>query len=175
VKAGVKVIIQKGKTLKLTNGLTVEDTVDPKATLTFEDNASLVQVNDAAKNTGVISYIRSNKTTRETDYTYWSSPVAEQKLIDVSPETPLDYFYSFNAGGNYWVYENPNNEVMKDGKGYIIRGPHHKGIRPVGFYEAPFKGVPYNGKFEINIAVSSKGNSNLIGNHILQHWMRIRS
>ncbi|RBN50019.1 hypothetical protein DR980_10985 [Flavobacterium psychrolimnae] len=162
VKAGRKVIIKEGKTLKLTNGLTVEDTVDPKTTLTFENNASLVQVNKDAVNKGVISYIRSNNTTRETDYTYWSSPVAGQKLIDVSPKTPLDYFYSFDAGVNNWIYEDPNKVVMKDGKGYIIRGPHHTGIPPTNFYDAPFKGVPNNGDYEVDIA--GAGTSNLIGN-----------
>jgi hypothetical protein len=54
------------------------------------------------------------------DYTYWSTPVI--KLIDVSPNTRLDKFYSFNAGLDSWLNEDAN-AVMTLGKGYIIRGP----------------------------------------------------
>ena len=161
VKAGKKVIIKEGKTLKLTKGVMVEDAVNPKATLTFENNASLVQVNDDAVNAGVISYIRINSTTRETDYTYWSSPVAGQKLIDVSPNTPSDFFYSFNAVEDNWNYAVPST-VMGVGTGYIIRGPKIVGTPPLKFHEATFKGTPNNGKIELSGVI--KDRSYLLGN-----------
>ena len=56
------------------------------------------------------------------DYTYWSSPVASQKLVDVSPTTLSDKFFSFNASIDDWVEELPSNS-MNVGKGYSIRGP----------------------------------------------------
>lgn len=162
VNAGVKVLFSPTHTLKIVNGVYVNSMVD--TSLTFYNNASLVQINDDSVNEGVISYTRTNNTTRETDYTYWSSPVAGQKLINVSPKTPINYFYSFDAGVNNWIYQNPNN-VMTEGKGYIIRGPQYTSIPPTNFYEAPFKGVPNNGNYEVAILVSSDGKSNnLIGN-----------
>jgi hypothetical protein len=154
VKSG-NVTIASGKTMTITNGVKVTG-----GSLTFNNNASLVQTNDDAVNTGSISYIRSNTTFRETDYTYWSSPVKLPKLIDVSPQTRSGFFYSFNASGNNWIYENPYTNFMLPGKGYIFRGPYYTDISVPRFYDAPFVGVPNNGEINIDIA----GYSNLIGN-----------
>lgn len=154
VKSG-NVTIASGKTMTITNGVKVTG-----GSLTFKNNASLVQTNDDAVNTGSISYIRTNTTSRETDYTYWSSPVKLPKLIDVSPQTLSGFFYSFNASANNWIYVNPYTNSMVPGKGYIFRGPYYTGIPASGFYDAPFVGVPNNGEIEIDIA----GYSNLIGN-----------
>ncbi|HEX9152129.1 MAG TPA: hypothetical protein VF842_08605, partial [Flavobacterium sp.] len=113
------VVINSAHTLTLTNELTVSG-----GSLTFENNASLVQINNSAINTGNITYKRSNSTSRETDYTYWSSPVAGQVLKNVSIKTPSSFFYSYDAIADDWHYEDPAN-VMSKGIGYIIRGPHY--------------------------------------------------
>jgi hypothetical protein len=159
VNAGVQVTVQSGHTLKITNAVKVNTAAG--TSLTFQNTASLVQVNDDAVNTGVISYIRSNSTTRETDYTYWSSPVAGQKLIDVSPKTPSDFFYSFNAADDNWNNAVPST-VMGVGTGYIIRGPKIVGIPGPNFHEATFKGTPNNGKIELPGII--KDRSYLLGN-----------
>lgn len=88
------VTIPSGKTLTLTNELKVTG-----GSLTFENTASLVQTNNVI-NSGVITYKRQTTPIGKFDYTYWSSPVDEQKLINVSPNTLGDKFYSFNANGN---------------------------------------------------------------------------
>jgi hypothetical protein len=152
------VTIASGNTMTLTNELTVSG-----GTLTFENNASLVQINDNAINIGNITYKRSNATTRETDYTYWSSPVAGQTLKNLSPKTPSNFFYSFNATADDWSQENSAN-VMSIGNGYIIRGPHYTSTPPPGFYEAPFQGIPNNGNISVSIPFPGKESSNLIGN-----------
>ncbi|MFV5687617.1 T9SS sorting signal type C domain-containing protein [Flavobacterium sp. ZT3R25] len=159
VNSGSSVTILLGGTLKITNGVAVLGT----GILTFENTASLVQINDNAINSGNITYRRNNSTTRETDYTYWSSPVAGQTLKKVSPKTPSNFFYSFNAAVNDWNQENSAN-VMTIGLGYIIRGPHYTSIPPPGFYEAIFQGVPNNGNISIPIPFTGKATSNLIGN-----------
>ena len=155
VKSG-NVTIASGKTMTITNGVKVTG-----GSLTFNNNASLVQENDDAVNTGSISYIRDKTATREKDYTYWSSPVAGQKLLSVSPLTPISYFYSFDAAGKKWIREDTNKDMV-DGKGYIIRGPKIVGLPPPKPEPALFNGVPHNGKFTIDIA--GAGTTNLIGN-----------
>lgn len=139
-------------------------TVNSPGTLTFENNASLVQTaNYVGANIGNISYKRANTTFIETDYTYWSSPVALQNLFAVSPLTKADKFYSFNPGANDWVQESPSSTTMIIGKGYIIRGiPQPQPPDPPGFHIASFVGVPNNGNQ--SIAVSGGETSNLIGN-----------
>ena len=152
------VIINKGHTLKVNNEVKVSG-----GSLKFENNASLVQINDNTTNIGNITYMRSNSTTRETDYTYWSSPVTGQILKNVSIKTPSDFFYSFNAVVDDWNQEDSDN-TMTIGLGYIIRGPHYETIPPPGFYEAPFQGVPNNGSVYVTIPSLGRETSNLIGN-----------
>ncbi|TRX01891.1 T9SS sorting signal type C domain-containing protein [Flavobacterium gawalongense] len=131
------VVINPGHTLTLTNGLTVSG-----GSLTFENNASLVQINDAAVNTGNITYKRKTTPVGKFDYTYWSSPVSPQSLYNVSPNTASDTFFSFDATVENWKQEN-SASVMSVGIGYIIRGP--EGNLSPAIYEAFFIGVPNNG------------------------------
>ena len=158
------VTISAGNNLILGDKLTVSGT----GKLTFEDRASLVQINNNAINIGNISYKRLTTTQIDNfDYTYWSSPVSPQKLIDVSPKTSLDKFYSFNLTTNDWQQEDPNTKNMTSGLGYIIRGPQtYVAPAPPNFYEAPFKGVPNNGVVTVTIpsTVVALEASALLGN-----------
>jgi hypothetical protein len=158
VSADKNVIIKDGRTLKIENGIYVQGT----GTLTFENNASLVQINDQAVNTGNIVYKRKTTPIDKFDYTYWSSPVKDQTLIAVSPNTLQDKFYSFNSAINDWQQENPSN-VMEVGKGYIIRGPQEYTTQTASStYEASFIGIPNSGIITAPIGIN--GSFNLIGN-----------
>ncbi|MFV5683899.1 T9SS sorting signal type C domain-containing protein [Flavobacterium sp. GB2R13] len=158
VNSGKSVTILSGGTLKLTNELTVLGT----GTLTFENNSSLVQINNAAINTGSITYRRQTTPIGKFDYTYWSSPVSPQTLYNVSPNTLYDKFFSYNSTSDTWTQENPSNNMVK-GAGYIIRGPQNFAApTPPGLYEANFKGVPNNGT--ITIPIGGLDSLNLIGN-----------
>lgn len=157
------VVIKSGHTLSLANELTVSG-----GSLKFENNASLIQTNTVTtSNTGNITYERLTPTIIDNfDYTYWSSPVSPQKLIDVSPNTSLDKFYSFNLTVNDWQQENPNIN-MTPGVGYIIRGPQtYAAPAPPSLYQASFKGVPNNGVFSVVIPSTPIGSeaSALLGN-----------
>jgi hypothetical protein len=159
VNSGAVVTIPTGKYLKLQGQLTV----NAPGTLTFENNSSLVQTSSfTGANIGSITYKRATTTSREFDYTYWSSPVAGQNLLAVSPSTKLDKFYSFDATADYWLQEDPSTTTMAIGKGYIIRGIPLPIPTPPGFYEASFKGNPNNGT--IPIAVLGGVKSYLLGN-----------
>ena len=82
-------------------------------------------------------------------------------MIDVSPDTPSDKFYSFDASKDSWTSEIPTN-VMSVGKGYIIRGPKTFSETISANHEAIFRGVPNNGLVPVLIAATDT--SNLIGN-----------
>ncbi|MFV8368661.1 PA14 domain-containing protein [Flavobacterium sp. LB2R40] len=157
VKSG-NVIIATGKTMTLTNGLTVSG-----GSIEFKNNASLVQINNVI-NVGKIKYERETVTQVDRyDYTYWSTPVSPQTLFAVSPTTLPGRYYYFDASVNNFVSINSSNSMDK-GIGYIIRGPEEnfapKAPTPI---KVIFDGVPHNGDVEVPVTVTSAA-SYLIGN-----------
>ena len=162
INSGVAINVNGGAILKLENALEVLGT----ATLTFENNSSLVQVNDAAANTGSITYKRITTPMKNFDFTYWSSPVSGQSLYALSPNTFYDKYWSFSA--NNWFSENSANIMSPPGKGYAIRTPK-AGVWGNGENVAfpysqavAFIGIPNNGV--INLPIEAVGSYNLIGN-----------
>jgi hypothetical protein len=164
IDSGVAVHVNSGVVLKLENELDVAG----NGTLTFENNSSLVQVNDNVINTGEVIYKRSAQAMNNFDYTYWSSPVLGQTLKALSPNTISDKYFSF--ANNNWVYEDYGVVMSPPGKGYIIRVPK-PGIYGMPYpetvsmpYAQPvqFVGVPNNGDY--SLPIETAGNYNLIGN-----------
>jgi hypothetical protein len=137
-------------------------------TLTFQNNASLVQLTDVANlpalsNGGNIGDITVNRTTTPMliyDYTYWSSPVAPQTLTNLSPLTLSDKYFAFNPTIGNWQTV-PSNNLMDPAKGYIIRAPqgHVSGTS----YNGTFFGIPNSGTITTPIVIGTS-NLNLIGN-----------
>ena len=156
VNAGKAVIIKKGHTLTIENGVVVESGAN--GTLTFENNASLVQINNVL-NTGNIIYNRNSVPIRQADYVYWSSPVSGQTLAGVSPLTKADKYHSYD--GTKWLNVSKNT-VMTVGKGYIIRGPENFSNTVRGAFSASFIGIPNNG--DINGEAVILNRFYLIGN-----------
>ncbi|WP_140486328.1 T9SS sorting signal type C domain-containing protein [Flavobacterium sp. GSA192] len=135
------VTIKSGRTLKIENGVEVQ----PNATLTFENNASLVQMNDDVVNSGNIRYHRHTDYVKRYDFTYWSSPVAGQTLKALSPNTLYDKYYSYNPNTG-WVISYNGTATMLKGNGYIIRAPQTFSITVPAIDTNPvFVGVPNNG------------------------------
>ncbi len=162
-------LIDGGKALTVTNNVAVSI----GATMTLETNflsqsASLVQINNTGSTAGNINYVRNYNGIAWDDYTYWSSPVAGQNLLALSPETKLDKFFSFDAAANDWKPENPITTPMDVGKGYIIRAKPYTGTGvPPGFFTNTFRGIPNNGVKDVPIYWTNGdplGTSNLIGN-----------
>ena len=142
VTSGAKVVINSLHTLTVTNSVDVVS----GSTLTFENNASLLQTNDAAVNTGNITYKRNTDYVRRYDFTYWSSPVEKERLINVSPTTLGDKFYSYDSDNNKWVIHYNGNMEMAVGEGYLIRAPQGFSITVPAIDTAPkFIGKPNNG------------------------------
>jgi hypothetical protein len=141
--------------------------------LTFDNNASLLQVNHLNNNgvpflnTGNITYKRATTPMFKFDYTYWSTPVSPQLLLDVSPFSPSNLFFEFNTPTNSWQFVlNPGTTSMIPGKGYIFRAPI---AFPTGAPATPlthianFIGVPNNGIITLPIT-GGASQFNLLGN-----------
>ncbi len=165
------VIIKPGKNVVFnpTHTLTVQNEIDVSAgTLTFENNANLYQINDIANpNSGNITYKRHSTTMNVYDFTYWSSPVANQNLNAFSPNTLFDkyYIWNANAGVYNWQILNSTTTTMQPATGYVVRSPLIPGEAPT-YFPGIFSGTPNNGLVTKAIQVSNGGlNSlNLIGN-----------
>lgn len=167
VNTGVNVTINAPHTLTITNAVTVLGT----GTLTFDydstfganpiSSASLVQINNVA-NSGNINYKRrTNTNVISTDYTYWSSPVFGQKMVDLSPNTLPSMFYAYQATATDEGWQQESSGIaMAPGVGYSIGGP--KVITPPETYLATFTGVPNNGKITLSNVFADK--SYLLGN-----------
>lgn len=165
------VTITSGTVLFDVGTLTVQNAVVVSGgTLTFENNASLYQVVDVANAPGVVSggnsgnvtYKRTTTGIRQFDYTYWSTPVNPQTLVNVSPNTPFDAYYYYDASANNWAYIS-SASLMDVGKGYIIRAPYDYDINTPALYTASFYGTPNNGTLTTPI-VGGAAQMNLIGN-----------
>lgn len=165
------VTVTSGTILFDVGTLTVQNSVNVSGgTLTFENNASLYQVLDVANapgvysggNSGNITYKRTTTGIRQFDYTYWSTPVNPQTLVNVSPNTPFDTYYYYDASVNNWAYIS-SASLMDVGKGYIIRAPFNYDINTPAPYTASFIGTPNNGTITTPI-VGGAAQMNLIGN-----------
>ncbi|HNP32853.1 MAG TPA: choice-of-anchor J domain-containing protein [Flavobacterium sp.] len=162
------VFISTGHTLTVQNDVKVTS-----GTLTFDNNASLVQVNtldangNTIANTGNITYIRATTPMFKYDYTYWSTPVSPQNLFNLSPLSPANLFLQFNSATNSWQYiTSPSTTTMVPAKGYIFRAPT---TFPTGgpatpqVFIANFVGVPNTGTITIPVT-GGASQFNLLGN-----------
>lgn len=153
VSGAAVVTIRSGRTLTVVN----EVNVAASAALIFENSASLVQTNDAAVNVGNITYKRlTNTPVRNTDYTYWSTPVSPLNLggtggISYNPSSlvgSIFYSYEVTAVSEDWKGESATSPMIV-GKGYSIRGPGPISYSPISQLEATFTGRPNNGRYPI--------------------------
>ena len=174
-----KVIIINGVNVNFNsnNSLIVQNTVDASGgTLTFQDNASLVQPNNVTNlagittggNAGNITYKRNSTLMSVYDFTFWSSPVANQNLYNFSPLTLFDKYFYWNSNPSiyYWSEILNGATTMVPATGYIVRSPLVIGSA-AAIYNGYFIGVPNNGTITTPITVSGTlnvNNRNLIGN-----------
>ncbi len=161
------VVFNTGHTLIVQNDVKVAG-----GSLTFDDDSSLVQVNYLDNNgvpfnnSGNITYKRTTTPMYKFDYTYWSTPVSPQNLLNVSPTSPSNLFLQFNSTTNAWQYiASPGTTTMVPAKGYIFRAPLSFPLSPSlpSPYTANFVGVPNNGTITIPVT-GGASQFNLLGN-----------
>ena len=156
--------IDKEKTVTLLSDNTLGITFDYSGlgTLVLNDTASLYQDDDEMVNTGIVHAKRKSSPIVKFDFTYWSSPVENQKLIDVSPNSASQWFFSYDELSKSWKWGDPLNSNMNLGRGYSIIAPEDFSNTVPQKYETTFKGIPNNGKITLDLGI---GNTfSLIGN-----------
>lgn len=150
-----------------TNLVVQNEVVRVGGTLTFENNASLVQIDDDAVNSGYIVYKRDSQPMIQYDFTYWSSPLYPQTLVGLSPLTLSDKYFTYDPVIDNYVQVNANT-IMDPGRGYIIRAPQGYNatpqVFPGVFNGGSNDGVPNNGVINIDIVSPTTESYNLIGN-----------
>jgi hypothetical protein len=179
VPAGSVVTIPSGKTLTLYGNITVEpevtivdlgggpDTTIPAGLITIENNASLVQTQSVTtnKNSGAIHMERMVSAPNASDYVYWSSPVADFNIDNIS-NTPrfLWNVEASNPGSGEGNWESAANAIMTPAQGYIVRVPS------ASTFTTNFIGIPNNGEIDIRVKKGSNSTPladrgwNLLGN-----------
>lgn len=139
--------------------------VAQNAELVFENNSNLIQIEDAV-NTGTVIIKRKSAKIVKDDYTLWSSPVtSDQTLLNFSPETDLNHFYTFSTNNSiYNNIQSPGTTVFTKAKGYLIRTPESHPIIPTN-WEAQFNGIPNTGIISIPLTYANPDqNYNAVGN-----------
>jgi hypothetical protein len=169
--------IDVANTLEITNGavtltdgntLSVDDAVIvvSPATLTIENNASLLQTTYTGANSGNVTVIRNTTPVLKLDATFWSSPTTgTQTLYDFSPLTDWDRYNSYNSVTDKYNTLNATTTVFEKGKGYSIRCPNTTSAITPTVIPYQFVGVPNNGSFTIALTTPpSDIGLSLIGN-----------
>ncbi|WP_347066075.1 M14 family zinc carboxypeptidase [Flavobacterium sp. WV_118_3] len=143
-----------------------EVAVAPTANLIIQNNANLVQVENAT-NTGNSNVYRNSSPMIRLDYTNWASPVAAQNLLAFSPQTLTNRFYIYNPlNGPIGAYEtiNPSANSFTAAKGYLIRTPNNWSATTPTVYPGHFTGVLNNGNINIAVQRGATTGYNLVGN-----------
>jgi len=156
-----QVVVESGNNLIVENEVNVAGT----ASLTIENNANLIQINNGA-NSGNINQFRNTNPLMRLDYVMWSSPVTGlQSLKDFSPLTMNNRFYNYITTSNiYTSVANPLNTNFEEGIGYLIRMPDNHPTTPT-IWTGEFVGVPKNGEIDVDLIYSSDTQKyNAIGN-----------
>lgn len=163
VLTGATLTVNPGVTVTVQNEFVVDAPSLPN-TVVFQNGSTLLQ-NTNATNSGTIRYIRNSTPIIQYDYTYWSSPVANQVLSAFSPNTNANRFYVFDHTLTNYQWANVSNaSVMTAAKGYIIRAPNTISTTVPAPWAGEFFGTPHNGPYSINVVLSANGDRNLIGN-----------
>jgi hypothetical protein len=137
--------------------------------LTFEDNANLIQT-DNTTNSGNITYKKMSSELHNLDYTIWSSPTSgTQTLKQFSPQTIDERFYVYNTALGLWSNHTspsgifggtPATVTFTKAKGYMVRMPAGLPSNGTSSFEGVFTGVPNNG----DIAIAAPAGFNAVGN-----------
>lgn len=160
INPGGSLHVNSGKTLTVTNAI-INNAGD--SNFVVASDANLIQVNDAAVNTGAVTVKRDAYMKRQ-DYTYWGSPVAAQNLKAFSPNTLTSRFYVYNESNDEFGPVDPAGNFVP-GTGYAIRSPNNFPTDNLTYqtFNGIFKGVPNNGNFSFPLKLSGNG-YNLIAN-----------
>lgn len=163
-----RVQVMSGRTVVIQNGnyLSSESDINNGGTINIQSGGSLLQKDDYATNVGSVSVKRDSQPMNRYDFTYWSSPVANQNLHDFSPDTLFDKYFDFNSLGGDWNLIANGAATMSLGKGFIVRAPQNFDISALAVFSGVFYGPVNNGIITTPVQLQSGLSEgwNLIGN-----------
>jgi trimeric autotransporter adhesin len=143
------VTINEGTNLIIDGGITVA----PNATLKLLTDCNIIQQKNAI-NTGNVKIQRATSPLKRLDYVLWGSPVTNQNLLDFSPLTVTNRFYTYNSTTNLFNSINPIENNFEAGRGFLIRMPNNHPTTPTSWI-GEFNGIPNNGDFTITVPTYS--------------------
>jgi len=163
-------------TIQANQGVTVNgDITMPDDKIIIESDGSLVQTKITDGNSPNTIIAKRIVNMRTSDYTYWSSPVANQVLLNTQNSNAANSTGGFSEGSpNNRTYEyNEVNDTFKattdqqfvSAKGYAIRGKSTYGT-DLSSDELNFRGNLHNGDYSIQI---QKSKNTLVGNVSTEH------
>jgi len=162
--------INLGKNVTIDSGyyFEIQSNLTNNGNLTVANNGSLVQVNDAASNSGNMTYLRTATGIHGYDYVYWSSPVVGQSLDNIYSIPAPGYKFKWNPLATN--INSPNSSgnwqsasgTMDAGTGYIMRGSSSYGL-PATNITASFEGEINNGILPVTINRGSYTGVNYTG------------
>src|SRR5690606_9305009 len=99
------------------------------------------------------------------DYTAWSSPVANQNLLNFSPNTLTNRFYTYDPSGvdtaSSWIaVTDPSVTNFNSGVGYLIRVANNWSSSVYSSYLGQYTGILNNGDYSSAVGIGY----NLVGN-----------
>ncbi|MGX7666949.1 hypothetical protein [Flavobacterium pedocola] len=163
-----EIIVENGGELTVTtdHNLTVNGPVTVLGTgnFTLQNNANLLQGSYAGGNTGKIKVARNSSALVRLDYTLWGSPVVGQNLLNFSPLTLTNRFYTYNSDTNLYNTIDPATNDFQLAKGYLIRTPNNHPTTAT-VWNGIFAGTPNNGTIPVSLYNGGVGKKfNAIGN-----------
>lgn len=151
-------------TVSPSSNLTVTNWVNVHTFGTFqlENTSNLVQINNVA-NTGNIIYKR-NASVKNFDYVYWSSPVANFNVSNITSPLASGPIYRWNPtvanpNGGQGNWESAAGNTMTAAKGYIVRVPSGFSSSVASTLYGSFTGVPNNGPYTFQISRGTDTNT----------------
>ncbi|WP_295336748.1 fibronectin type III domain-containing protein [Flavobacterium sp.] len=155
---GAKLTINSNNVLSVTDWVNVET----GGTFLINNNASLVQINNTA-NTGNIVYKR-NTSIRKLDYVYWSSPVANFVINNITSPLAFGSIFKWNptianSNGGQGNWAGASGNTMTAGKGFIASAPSSFSETVHSIFYGSFTGVPNNGPISISVSRGSDTNT----------------
>lgn len=185
-------VVNTGFTLEIASSgyVVIQNEYTNNGTINIRNNASLVQINDAAINSGNNILMQRNVAVGPLDYVYWSSPVSSATqtpsfpVTSVSPGSPSGFVFKWdpvfaNTNGTQgnWISANEN---MILGKGYILlgrtdgapitanfTGKANNGVVSIGIARGSYQGAPYDAEpsnASNVLTYKEDDNWNLVGN-----------
>lgn len=155
-------IIPAGITITVENEVVNQNDV----TFRFRHGAYLIQNNNSAVNIGPSMFDRSSTPIYRLENLMWSSPVINQNIFEISPNTLTNRFARFLESTNDWTENVTAADNFKAGELISFRAPNNYnnyGEGEAQVFDSSFRGQLFNGEVTIPVTKASKGN-NAVGN-----------